>query len=317
MSDTTRLILFGLLLPGVMGAVVGALGALGARHEPGQGSAPAPSRLLTHAITALVLALLAGALTLATWGVHGPASFPPVSSDDRLRLVPAAMFVAALLGVFARFLLQPRPERPGIPRDRMLGAFAALLAAGAGAALALGTSSLSLERLLAVPATAALAYACCLALISFHELRQHARAGAVLVGVALAAAAALTGTGSLVLGQYGFGAAAIAAGVVLGGLVLRGPTRPFTLAILSAFLAVLVCCGVIFSSTPVWVAGLLGCVVPIAWLVSVAASRRLKPAAAAAVTIAAAALLATIAVAPGIKSLADFVAGSSSYSTGD
>src|SRR6185503_19597317 len=98
MEDTTRYLLFGLAIPAAMGLLVGAAGARGARLQPPEQDCPRSTHVLMSAIIAVVLAILAGALTISTYGVHGGINLPPISSDDRLRFVPGAILIVALVG---------------------------------------------------------------------------------------------------------------------------------------------------------------------------------------------------------------------------
>jgi hypothetical protein len=309
MDDSTRYILLGLGIPGVMGLVVGVMGALGVRAPVARSGA---ARVVESVIVACVLAALAGAIMLSTYGVHGGISVPPVSSDDRLRFVPGAIFAVALAGVIARLVLLGRKESGAHPPDRLVAVVTAMLGAAVGVAISLGPTSLNAARLIATGVLAVWAGLACTFLIRFQEKSLRVRGNVILVGLVAGVGAGLLGTGCQTLGEYAFGDAAIGAGLAVGALVLCGPVRPFTIAIFTSFVATLLACGVCLSDTPWWVVGVLGAVVPVAYAVDVVASRRLRPRVAAAVTIVVAAAIAIGAVAPGIKSLVDFMNGTAS-----
>ncbi len=310
MDDNTRFMLFGLGLPGAMGLLVGWAGAHGARQPVPEAGAP---RTVMSLIVVVVLAVLAGAIALSTYGVHGGISIRPISSDDRLRYVPGVLFLFAVTGVITCHAIGTRTVggvgTHAVPLDRAAAVVCSILAAAICVGIALGETSVRMPKVIALPVMAIWAGLTCKFLIRFHERNLRVRAGVLLVGLGAAVGAALAGTGSFELGKYGFGVGAIVAAVTLGALIARGPTRPFTLSILCAFMATLLGCGVYLSATPWWVVIALGAVVPVAYLADFLASKRLTPKAAGAIAIAVGAAIALAAIAPGIKSLIDFIAG--------
>lgn len=305
--DPTRLLLFALALPAALGFIVGAMGAR-SPAPPAPPAAPpqpadksrAPSALLFDFITILVLALLAGALTLAQYGVAGPSQWPPITAADRFRFVPAALLALCILVMLARV-------KPGAR-----GWLIALGGGGLGAAV-VGSSSAGLPSTLLITAFAISSLITTAALIRLQDHSRRVAASVVLVGLGLAVAAALVGTGSVELGKHGFALTAILAGIATAALALRGPIRPMTIAIVSATLSTLLAYGLLFSSTPWWTAALLAAVAPAAGLTQLLAAKRASPRLSATLAITAAAIIAAIAVAPGIKSLADFITATDTH----
>jgi hypothetical protein len=307
MDDTTRLALVGLAIPAILGALVGLMGARGGAMQPGQHSAPAPGRALFGFITAIVLAVAALALLLAQYGVSGGISWPPSSAADRFRLVPAAFLLIAILTMVAR---APMAARATI---------IAFLGGAAGIAIIGGKQWLS-GSLAPAGSVVWLPISCGLwgALTAFPLASMAARdlrvsTGVILIGLGAAVAAALIGTGSIELGKHGFAITAILIGLVVASLFMRSAVRPMTLGIMCAALASLMSYGVVYSSTPWWVEGLLTLVPLSALLADQLFAHRFNPRTATTIRIAVAATIAAAAIAPGIKSVIDFVTASDSH----
>ena len=134
-------------------------------------------------------------------------------------------------------------------------------------------------------------------------------AAVVLVGLCAAVGAGLLGTGSKDLGLDGFACAAASTGLVIGLLIVRGSAGPGAIGVVSGMLGALLACGVMLSSTPWWVVGVLGCVALAAVVADVVVGRKLGRVGGAAVRVGAAVVVAVVAVGPGIWSLVKFAMG--------
>lgn len=133
----------------------------------------------------------------------------------------------------------------------------------------------------------------------------------LLLGVCLAVAAGLTGTGSTRYGQFGFAIAAAAFGAGLAVLVLRRRPIPITvIAVLAIAMSTMLVAGVMFSETPLWVVALLGFAPLLGVLAERVLIRKPRPWTGAMVRIGVAAVIAGVAVAPGILELAKLAGGS-------
>ncbi len=307
MDDTTRLALFGLALPAALGALVGYMGAKGAAIQPPAQTSPAPGRAVMGVITAVVLAIAALALLLAQYGVHGGISWPPASADDRLRLVPGALLAICVLAIIARV-----PASTGATLIAFLGGAtgAAIIGGKQWFAGSLGPSGSVVWLPLAFGAWGALT---AFPLSMMAARNQRVSAGVILIGLAVAVGAGLTGTDSIELGKHGFAIAAVVLGIVAASLFMRSAVRPMTAGMMSAALASLVAYGVIWSGTQWWVAVILAFVPASALIADHLFARRMSPRTGAIVRIAVAATIAAAAIAPGIKSLIDFVTASDAH----
>ncbi len=303
MSDTTRLILFGLALPALLGLVVGAMGA----KAPSTQTAPAPGRAIFNIITFIVLTLAAAALTLSIYGVHGSTTLPPVSSADRFFLVPAILLGVCLLAMLL----------PIAPLFRAI--LIAALGGASGAAVIGGNAYLSGSlaphaSVVWIPIVFALWGAITAApIVSLSARSLRVRSAVILIGLGAAVGAGLIGTGSMALGQHGFAFTAVFVGLAAASLLLRGPLRPMTIGMMSAALAALMAYGALLSSTPWWVVAVVALVPLAGWLTDRLTTKRTSPRISATLTITAAAVVALIAIAPGIKSLIDFVTGADTH----
>jgi hypothetical protein len=299
MDETTRIALVGIGAP----LVLAGAGTLVAHRVPRAG--------LAGAIAAGALAL---AWTCSLIGVQGDWIAGMASSDARLQIAGAALVP---IGAIIALVLSPKLARGGFTIV-LAGALACGLSAlvlSSNGLTTLGKAMLLPDSLaMAVALVACLLWAGAGALTMLISLEQSRRISTsiLLTGVAIAVGAGLLGTGSVKLGQYGFGVGAMAAGVMIATLIARGRTlAPIVAVLLPAILATLISSGVAFSSTPIWVWALLG-VAPVAGFVieNVALSRandRIRALA----RIGVAALIAGVAVAPGIIELAKFAAGKS------
>lgn len=135
----------------------------------------------------------------------------------------------------------------------------------------------------------------------------------LLLGVAIAVGAGLTGTGSTRYGQFGFAIAAAALGVGLAVMVLPRRHAPMVaVGVLVAAMGSMLVAGVMFSETPMWVVALLGAAPLLGVLAECVLIRTPRPWPSAIVRIGVAAIIAGIAVAPGMLELAKLAGGSTS-----
>ncbi len=277
------------------------------------------------------------AMFVALFGIYGMPGWPPASSVDRLFLLPPGIGLVGLGGVLITAWRGKRS--PGGERRLgwMVSSAAAGIGAAIGAAVALGPSFWNgkmmgmggITGLVWVPLvfgvwSAVSAWAvgrlvrggnrdATSAVASLGT--SPARAGeegwaksaaVVLVGLCAAVGAGLLGTGSKDLGLDGFACAAASAGLVIGLLIVRGSAGPGAIGVVCGMLGALLACGVMLSSTPWWVVGVLGCVAPAAVLADVVIGRKLGSVGGAAVRVGAAVMVATLAVGPGMWSLVKF-----------
>lgn len=324
MDETLRIAVFGLGVPAVLGLV----GAFVCSRTSGAVLGVASGERAARAVgVSLGLVLIAAAVVFGLVGVHG--AWRPGSANMDARLQTAGLFLIAISMVRPLFAMLLGPEQAaGVSRDRDIlrsvapyAVICAAIAVGAGlwsgsaGTLASytkvlgGTGMLVAALTLLASAAWALAVAGPLARVQLQS--RPIVGGVLLTGMALATGAALLGTGSVSLGQYGFAVAAVSGGLLVASLLLRGKaTGEQPLPIIVAALCTLMVCGVVFSETPLWVFGVLG-IAPLAGMLAERSlARRARPLVSTLVLVGTTALVALIAVGPGILELVKFMTGS-------
>lgn len=317
MDESARIAVVGMVAPAVIGGMAG-IGAgllkrVGARTSSAAGAGEESEGFIGARVLAVVGVTMA--VFVALFGIYGMPGWPPANSADRLFLLPPGIGLVGLAGV----VITAWRGRRSAGGERGLGWMVSCAAAGIGAAIgaavALGPSFWNGKMagsagLVWVPVVFG-AWSAVSAWALGRLVRPPTAAGksaaVVLVGLCAAVGAGLLGTGSKDMGLDGFACAAASAGLVIGLLIVRGSAGPGAIGVACGMLGALLACGVMLSSTPWWVAGVLGCVAPAAVVADVVIGRKLGNVGGAVVRVGAAAVVAAIAVGPGIWSLLKFV----------
>lgn len=322
MDATTQMAVVGMALPMAVGVVAGlacsrrqaadkkpASATAGAPSPEGSAPSEAGASPARAFFVRLLLVVAAGLIAwLAMFGVGGAGSWPPVSSEDRLKAVPivGAVLVGVLVVSFGR--MGSRSALGAVTGAAVMGLVATVMVIwprmiGAGVA-PLG------ERLLWCVAAAACAALAAWPIVRLEQRGLRISSAAILTGLAAAVGAGLAGTDSLKLGQMAFGIAAGCAGLLIVVLARRTLTIGGAAAVVIAVLTALAAAGHAFSGTPLWLALGLAAVPMCGYVAGRAVEKKVGPLAAALVRIGAAAVAAAALVAPGIIELARFAAKS-------
>jgi hypothetical protein len=312
MDASTRMAVVGFVVPAVLGALSG-LGAALARKSRTASAATDPDAGL-GAPRALAVVGLTIAMFVSLWGIAGKPAWPPADSTQRLFLVPPAV---GLIGLAAVLITAWRGSR-SIGGRRGLAWI--LSSAAAGVAAAIGTAIVAGKTLMAGhmlgPILVPLIFGVwsAIAAASLGSLVRtpgptRVSGMLVLVGLAAATGAAVMGNGIMTVGQIGLGVAAACAGLVVGAVLARGSIGPGATAAACAMMGVLLADGQVYGELPWWVVATLACVGPAAVAADCATAQRSKLLRAIAPVVAAA-IVALIAIGPGIWSLIAFVLSS-------
>ncbi len=311
MDESLRIAMIGVAAP-ALAAGAGTLSALLLVREHVR-PAPVEARSFAGAIAATVAGL---ALCVGIIGVRGSAAAGWNTMDHRL-LIAAGIMAVASLALVVR-------GRGGVRWFVIWTALVSALAAGVVVGRGLWTGSAGTLRdfsqalgpaAWAVPALTLLgagvwAGLACWSMSRTSDASPRVAAPLLLLGVSIAVAAGLLGTGSVKLGQFGFALAATVAGAGVATMLVRKAVFPRAIiACASVGLSTLMVAGVVFSSTPLWVWALLAGAPLSGALADALLIRGDRPWRRATLRIGVAAVVAGVAVAPGIIELARLASG--------
>lgn len=311
MDESLRIGLVGIAAP----AVIAGAGTVATMLLGGRGDQPNASPEARGFAGALAASVAAIAFAVGVIGVRGESSLGWSTLDHRLLIT--ALTIAATGALF----MQRSRVRSLVIATGLLGAIASMIVIGSG----LWDSSAGTLRefaphfgpvawllpIITLGVAAAWAAGVCWAIQRSTTTPPRLAAPVFLLGITLAVAGGLTGTGSRTLGLYGFAAAATVFGACAAVTILRRATLPpAIIAVASVVLSTLLTTGVMFSSTPLWIVALLGVAPLLGVGVEMLLLRSARPWVRAGTRIGVAAVVAGIAVAPGIIVLAKFMFGS-------